>query len=68
MVKTRNKHLQEKLIDWSNQIANALTCPGGSEERRGAILKFCNDFVPSDVTEDDISYFSGTLFDDEVRL
>ena len=39
--------------------------PNPSVARTDAIMTFCRSFVPADVTEDDVTHFSGNLASDE---
>lgn len=39
----------------------------GSPERVESVIQFARTFVPGDVSEDDIVYFSSNLANDEVR-
>lgn len=67
MVKTTNENLQQQLGLWLEQIDAALAAPGMSKERQDLIRTFCEAFVPTDLEEDDISYFCNNLLSDEVR-
>jgi hypothetical protein len=64
-IKTSNSNLQTKLDQWAQAVKGAVIHPHPSPARSSAIANFCRSFVPSDVTEDDISYFTNTLVTDE---
>jgi hypothetical protein len=39
-----------------------------SQARSDAIFNFCKTFVPCDISEDDVTYFSNNLINDEVDI
>eukprot|EP01038_Epipyxis_sp_PR26KG_P005276 gene5276-7329_t len=65
LLTTTNQNLQTQLSNWCRMIEEALTFQSQSVQRSNAILSFCKEFCPIDVTEDDISHFAGNLFEDE---
>ena len=64
-MKTKNESLQLTLDKWMNDVNIAYDLPNPSLERTNAIIAFTKTFVPPDVTEDDITYFSNNLIQDE---
>jgi len=67
--RTKNSHLQTCLDQWMEMLreANNFSVKTNMPERQSAIDRFVRTFVPSDVTEDDISHYSNNLLGDEVR-
>ena len=65
-VKTSNSNLQAKLDQWAQAVQSAVMHPHPSPIRSQAIAEFCKTFVPTDVSEDDISYFTNNLDTDQV--
>ena len=53
------------LIRWVELVDIAVGHPNPSVARTDAIMTFCRSFVPADVTEDDVTHFSGNLASDE---
>lgn len=66
MTQTSNENLQRQLDAWVEAVDHCLGQETLSQTRRDAINAFVRTFVPPDVGEDDISYFSENLFNDEV--
>ena len=62
---TTNSALQEHLQKWVELVDIAVGHPNPSVARTDVIMTFCRSFVPADVTEDDVTHFSGNLASDD---
>ena len=65
-MRTSNPILQDKLDQWVATIRSVVAEENGSTSRLQAIINFCQSFVPSDITEDDLDHYAQSLADDEV--
>lgn len=68
---TKNSHLQNSLNQWMEMltIVHTLVHSGNRNnmsDRQIATDRFVRSFVPSDVTEDDISHYATNLLTDDV--
>ena len=65
MPQTSNSSLQSQLEQWCSTLNLAQTLAPSSAARTEAIEAFCSQFVPSDVSPDDLTGFVTQLAGDE---
>lgn len=63
MVRTKSASLQARLEEWASVLVALLAVP--LSERHDPLLAFVRTFVPPDVEEEDITHFTGNLYNDE---
>jgi len=62
---TTNSALQAQLSQWVVQLDAINVLPSQTTDRNNAIRTFVGNFVPSDVSEDDITAFGDGIYNDD---